>query len=126
MSSRPDAYGFEDRFRYPPVDRQTIESGAAEPADPPIDSESVRPSGFAEWFGLSQTLLPALLFLPGSQAYRLPIRVGAYAISLYAFAMWWFHRAGRKQGDHPAERYLLLVLFVLVLSILHPLTNSLE
>ncbi len=40
------------------------------------------PRGFAEWFAISQTLLPALMFLPGSQAYRLPIRVGAYAISL--------------------------------------------
>jgi hypothetical protein len=125
MFSRPDAYDFEDRFRYPPLDRQTIESGA-DPNDPPIDAESIRPSGFAEWFALSQTLLPALLFLPGSQAYRLPIRIGAYAISLYAFVLYWFHRGGRKQGDHPAERYLMLVLLVLALSIVHPLTNSLE
>jgi hypothetical protein len=125
MYGGPDAYDFEDRLRYPPPDRQTIESGA-EPTDPPIDAESVRPSGFAEWFALSQTLLPALLFLPGSQAYRLPIRIGAYAISLYAFSLYWFHRGGRKEGDHPAERYLMLVLLVLGLSIVHPLTNSLE
>src|SRR6266568_7103403 len=63
--------------------------------DPPLDQETLLPSGFAEWFALSQTLLPALLFLPGSQAFRLPVRVGAYAISLYAFVMWWFGRARR-------------------------------
>src|SRR5213596_906032 len=70
-------------------------------ADPPLDRETPRPSGFAEWFALSQTLLPALLFFPGSQAFRLPVRVGAYAISLGAFVMWWFGRAGRRAGRHP-------------------------
>ena len=93
--------------------------------DPPQDQESPRPSGFAEWFALSQTVLPALLFLPGSQAFRLPVRIGAYGVSLYAFAVWWFGRGARHQGRHPAERWLLLVLLVVGLSILHPLTNSL-
>jgi hypothetical protein len=94
-------------------------------ADLPLDRERLRPSGFAEWFALSQTLLPALLFLPGSQAFRLPVRIGAYAVSLYAFAMWWFGRAERRQDPHPAERWMVLVLVVLGLSIGHPLTNSL-
>src|SRR5436190_19298799 len=92
--------------------------------DPPLDHERLRPSGFAEWFALSQTVLPALLFLPGSQAFRLPVRVGAYAISLYAFVMWWFGQAERRQDRHPAERWLIVVLVVLGLSIAHPLTNS--
>jgi hypothetical protein len=94
--------------------------------DAPIDQETARPSGFAEWFALSLTLLPALMFVPGSQPYRLPLRVGAYGISLFAFAIWWFHKAGRKEGKHPGERYLMLALFVLVLSIAHPLTSSLQ
>jgi hypothetical protein len=98
---------------------------ADEAVDPPLDRERLRPSGFAEWFALSQTVLPALLFLPGTQAVRLPVRVGAYAISLYAFAMWWFGRAERRQDRHPAERWLILVFMVLGLSIAHPLTNSL-
>src|SRR5580765_8209849 len=59
-----------------------------------------RPSGFVEWFAVGQTLLPALLFLPGSQAYRLPIRTGAYAVSLVAFVVWWFDRGGRQRGKH--------------------------
>jgi hypothetical protein len=95
-----------------------------EPEEPPLDAESPRPSGLAEWFALSQTLLPAMMFLPGSQIYRLPLRVGAYAISLVAFALWWFGRGGHREGKHPAERYLLLVLVVVALEIAHPLTNS--
>ena len=44
------------------------------------------PWGFAEVFIISQTALPALLYLPGTQAFRLPIRFSAFAISLAAFA----------------------------------------
>jgi hypothetical protein len=103
-----------------------VETPVVDPEEPPLDTENPRPSGFAEWFALSQTLLPALLFLPGSQAYRLPLRVGAYGISVVGFGLWWFGRAGRgKHATHPSERYLLLVLVVLGLSIAHPLTNSL-
>ena len=60
---------------------------------PPVDARAAAPAipgqsprlGFAEFFVISQTALPALLYLPGSQAVRLPIRVGAFAISLVAF-----------------------------------------
>src|SRR5439155_10173539 len=92
---------------------------------PALDEEDVRPSNFAEWFALSQPLLPALLLVPGSQTYRFPLRVGAYAISLVAFVLWWFDKGGRQQGKHPAERFLLLALLVVGLSIAHPNTNSL-
>jgi hypothetical protein len=83
------------------------------------------PSGVAEWFAVSQTLLPALMFLPGSQALRLPLRVGAYAVSLLAFALWWFERGGRRPTRHPAERWLLFVGMYLVMMIAHPGTSSL-
>jgi hypothetical protein len=82
------------------------------------------PSGFVEWFAVGQTLLPALLFLPGSQAYRLPIRVGAYAISLGAFAVWWFYLGGRRRGRHPAATWINFTLVWLALMMLHPDTNS--
>jgi hypothetical protein len=101
-------------------------NAASEPDEQNLDKEPLRPSGFAEWFALGLTFLPALLFLPGSQAYRLPLRIGAYAISLYAFILWWFDRAGRKEGKHPAERYLILVLLVLGLGLAHPLTSTLQ
>ena len=38
------------------------------------------PWGFPELFVISQTALPALLYLPGSQAFRLPLRFSAFAI----------------------------------------------
>ena len=81
------------------------------------------PSGFVEWFAVGQTLLPALLFLPGSQAYRLPIRVGAYAISLCAFAVWWFHRGGQRRGRHPAAGWIGFTLLWLGVMLLHPDTT---
>src|SRR5580765_5771752 len=76
--------------------------GEEETGDGPAKKLGWLPSGFVEWFALGQTLLPALLFLPGSQVYRLPIRMGAYAVSLYAFGLWWFGRGGRRRGKHPA------------------------
>src|SRR5881296_770313 len=103
----------------------SVASGEDDAAATPLDQERIRPTGFAEWFAVSQTLLPALLLLPGSQMYRLPLRVGAYAISLYAFALWWLDRAARKEGKHPAERFLLLVMVVLTASIAHPDTVGL-
>lgn len=78
-----------------------------------------RPSGFVEWFALGQTLLPALLFLPGSQPYRLPIRTGAYVVSLCAFAIWWFDRGGRGRGRHPAARWIGLTMVWLGLMLFH-------
>ena len=84
-----------------------------------------RPSGFIEWFALGLTLMPALLFIPGSQAYRLPIRTGAYAISLFALALWWFHRGGERRAKHPAGAWIGVTLLWVGLMILHPLTGSL-
>src|SRR5436190_391582 len=81
------------------------------------------PSGFVEWFALGQTLLPALLFLPGSQAYRLPIRTGAYAVSLFAFGLWWFGRGGRRRGKHPATGWISLMMVWLALMMFHPDTG---
>ena len=46
------------------------------------------PWGFPEVFVISQTALPALLYLPGTQPFRLPIRISAFAISLAALAWW--------------------------------------
>jgi len=96
-----------------------------DPGEPPLDSEALWPRGVAEWFALSLTLLPALLLVPNSQAYRLPLRVGAYGISLVAFGLWWFNGQRRRDAKHPAEPWLLWVTVVLVLSLTHPLTSSL-
>jgi len=84
------------------------------------------PWGFVEWFVVAQTAIPALLYLPGFQALRVPIRVGAYATALIGFAVWWMtgSRSRRPAGRHPAEPWLVLVALCLFLMIFHPLTNS--
>jgi hypothetical protein len=115
-----------DAFDWHAQRHQSELTETSEPEADDLDHESLRPRGFAEWFALGLTLLPALLFVPGSQAYRLPLRVGAYAISLYAFVIWWFDRGGRKEGKHPGERFLMLALAVLFFGLAHPLTSTLQ
>ena len=98
--------------------------------EPLIDETPARdswwPTGFAEWFAIGLTFLPAILYLPGSQPYRLIARVGAYGVSIVAFALWWFDRGGRKATKHPAERWLAMTAAWLALMMANPGTvNSL-
>lgn len=81
------------------------------------------PSGFVEWFAVAQTAIPALLFLPGSQALRLPIRVGVYGLALAGIGLWWFRGAPRV-ARHPAQGWLWLMTLWLSVMIFHPLTSS--
>jgi hypothetical protein len=104
------------------VDREMV---ADAPDEPSLDDERLLPTGFAEWFVVMQTALPAALYLPGSQAYRLPLRMGAYVIALVGLALWWFRNGAQRSGRHPAERWLVFVFFYLVLMIFHPLTSGL-
>ncbi|HEX4346026.1 MAG TPA: hypothetical protein VHZ73_00545 [Vicinamibacterales bacterium] len=101
---------------------QHVEASYADETETPT---GMMPHGFIEWFVVAQTAIPALLFIPGSQAFRLPIRIGAYAITLVAFAVWWFGRGGKRTTRHPAERWLLLVLLNLTVMIFHPQTPGL-
>src|SRR3954468_4848933 len=118
-----------DTFEWDGVDRrdeaglfdELVEQQNGDPGKAP----GWMPSGFVEWFAVGQTLLPALLFVPGSQAYRLPIRTGAYAVSLVAFAMWWFDRGGRQRGRHPATGWIMLTMVWLAVMMLHPDTPAL-
>ncbi|HEY7476109.1 MAG TPA: hypothetical protein VH679_13915 [Vicinamibacterales bacterium] len=83
------------------------------------------PWGFAEFFVISQTALPALLYLPGTQVFRLPIRVSSFAISLFAL-VWWRVRASDDTDlpRHPAMPWLFAVVATVSLMIFHPHTNS--
>lgn len=85
--------------------------------------ESLRPRGFAEWFIVAQTALPAMLFLPGSQSLRLPIRMGAYAIPLAGLCLWWARGQPRAEA-HPASPWLRACVLWLALMLTHPLTNT--
>lgn len=111
----------------PVVDGGDLFGGAADADQIGEDPRDDRwfPNGFAEWFAIGLTFLPAILYLPNSQPYRLPARVGAYGVSAVAFALWWFDRGGRKEARHPAERWLILVSALLGAMLLHPSTPSL-
>jgi hypothetical protein len=100
-------------------------AGSANRPGPASRERWWKPSGLAEWFVIGQTVLPALLYLPGSQPYRLPLREGAYAISLFVLVVWWFDRGGRRVSRHPAERWLWAVFVCLSLMIAHPYTPDL-
>jgi hypothetical protein len=97
----------------------------SETADQPSLLKQLIPRGFLEWFVISQTAIPGLLYLPGSQAYRLPLRIGAYAIALVGFLIWWLDRYHEERDRHPSQRWLMLALLYLCLMIFHPLTSGL-
>jgi hypothetical protein len=81
--------------------------------------------GFAEIFVVSQTALPALLYLPGTQAFRLPIRVSAFAISLAAFA-WWHLQGDVRLAAHKAYSWVAAVMALLTVMLFHPATSSVQ
>jgi hypothetical protein len=79
--------------------------------------------GFAEVFIISQTALPALLYLPGSQAFRLPIRFSAFAISLGAFA--WYQIESTSQAPRSAmQGWITAIMALLAVMLFHPETSS--
>jgi hypothetical protein len=80
--------------------------------------------GFPEFFVISQTALPALLYLPGTQAFRLPIRTAAFAISLAAFA-WWLVESRAQVRTSKAQSWVAAVMVLLAIMLFHPLTPSL-
>ena len=83
------------------------------------------PFGFAEFFIISQTALPALLYLPGTQPFRLPIRFSAFAISLAAFA--WYQIESTTQAPRSiAQPWVAAIMSLLGVMLFHPETASLS
>ena len=80
--------------------------------------------GWLEWFIVSQTALPALVFVPGvsaSPTVRNVTRIAAYVMALLAWVM--VARRGRASvgiTTFPARPWLLCVIGWLTLSIGHP------
>jgi hypothetical protein len=95
-----------------------------EPEEQSTDAGSWRPSGVLEWFAVSQTALPALLYLPGNQSFRTYIRAAAFLISILAFAYWFFGNRPRFPVRHPAQPWLLGALCILGAMMAHPDTDS--
>ncbi len=95
----------------------------ARPQAPAVAGARV-PWGFAELFVISQTALPALLYFPGTQPLRLPIRISAFAISLAALA-WWLMQPARHREAHRAYGWIAAAIGLLVIMVFHPTTASL-
>lgn len=93
-------------------------------AVPTADTETPSRWGFPEWFVISQTAVPALLYLPNSQPLRVPVRITAFAISLIALARW-YNSSKKQTASHPAHPWLAIALIYLLAMIFHPTTNSL-
>ena len=83
------------------------------------------PWGFAEIFIISQTALPALLFLPGTQAFRLPIRTAAFMVSLAAF-FWWLIESTVQVRSSKTQSWVAAIMALLAIMLFHPLTPSLQ
>jgi hypothetical protein len=102
----------------------TVASRVTAPASAPAVQSTRAAWGFPELFVISQTALPALLYLPGTQGIRLPLRFSAFAISLAAFA-WWQVNAQHRTPPHKAYPWVAATMGLLALMISNPYTSSL-
>src|ERR1700733_13326101 len=83
-----------------------------------------RPSrwGLPEWFAVAQVAGPALLYLPVAQAFRAPLRIGAFALSL--FGLVWCLRRSWVTRLPPAWILLVIAAVYMAVMIFHPATNT--
>ena len=79
--------------------------------------------GFPEFFVVSQTLIPALLYFPGTQPFRLYIRVASFAIS-FATLAWWAVTVAKTSRPHRAQPWIFAAMAYVAVMFLHPLTVS--
>ena len=99
--------------------------------DPKPVSASARsrlPWTWLEWFAVSQTLVPALLFVPGLEGLRTLTRVAVFGIALAAGALVYSGQRRRgvgRQAFAPLP-WLAVGLAWMAVSIGHPDTNSLS
>lgn len=88
----------------------------------PTRSETSR-WGFLELFVILQVLAPAILFIPGTQPLRVPIRLLPFALSIAGLVF--VLRAKHDPRPHPVWLMLVSIIVYLSLMVLHPQTNSL-
>jgi hypothetical protein len=97
------------------------------PAKPVLSYAAVKPRdkerwGWLELFVIMQVLAPAILFLPGTQALRVPIRILPFAMSLAGLLAVFMAR--RDPRPHPAWALMVGIIAYLTLMVLHPYTNT--
>ena len=79
--------------------------------------------GFPEFFVISQTAIPALLYLPGSQQFRLYIRIASFAIS-FATLLLWAVAVAKTSRPHRAQPWIFGSMAYVVVMFFHPFTTS--
>jgi hypothetical protein len=105
-----------------PISRPLVTDAAQSAPQSVAVSKASDRWGFLEIFILAQVILPALLYLPGSQAFRVPIRIAPFAISLLGLAF--LLNPKRAVRPHPCRAMLMICMAYLVLMIGSPGTNT--
>ncbi len=91
-----------------------------------FNDEAARPEsrwGLPEWFAFAQVAGPALLYLPGTQVFRVPLRMGVFGLSL--LGLFWCLRARGRAKVHPAWIMLVMCAGYMAIMLIHPATNTL-
>jgi hypothetical protein len=91
--------------------------------DGDVQDEAVAPQsgwGWLEFFVLVQVLWGVLLFIPGSQAYRIYIRAFPFVTSLVALGV--CMRSSGADSGAPGARWIVASLALMVASLVHPST----
>src|SRR5512135_439622 len=78
--------------------------------------------GLPEWFVVAQVVGPALLFLPGTQRFRVVLRMGVFGLSLLGLVLGMLRP--RVARGHPAWTLLVIAAVYMTAMILHPTTNT--
>ena len=91
-------------------------------AHPAILGQPSPPWGLPEWAVIAQVAGPAVLYLPGTQVFRVPLRFSVFSISLLGFIL--CLQRGRLVRSHPAWKPLMIAAVYMTLMIFHPTTNS--
>jgi hypothetical protein len=88
----------------------------------PSDAAPREPWGWVEIFLAIQLLGSALLFLPGAQAFRTPVRALPYLSS--AAALVYYFRQPTGEPLHASAKWMLASFALLTLNLLHATTHS--
>jgi hypothetical protein len=103
----------------------TIPAGASAPkvaAKPAARKAQADGFGWLEIFVIAQVVLPALLYLPGTQSIRVPIRVMPFALSIAALG--WDMIQRRSGKLHPSAILLIAAVLYLITMMFSPSTNT--
>lgn len=75
--------------------------------------------GWPELFLIAQTALPAVLYFPGTQAIRTPIRVAPFILGLISMG-YYITNPPPKLRPHPSRNWLIAVFALLLVMYFHP------